>query len=274
LRYLDEEGRGSLRIDIITQQLTQKTSTIHLCGKRQLRNLLRGGEGVFWERDEEHVWLASAARVACALGVERLTGRPVALPIAALLKGIGQFRAHLYTAFHSGRAKESAPGKEGMPIGRATLTSITGVSRRSQRAYEERTGVQTQANYAVGEQDAVAAAQRRAWRQGRALFKFRDYRGCQGKRGRAYLAWQLPNSYSCPHDQRPKGRQKRINRKLADLFMKGMTGNGEGKVERRYWYTGKLAARAYGRGPDRDKYWPGQRLRVKQRRLWYLISDS
>jgi hypothetical protein len=274
LRYLDEDGCGALRIDIITHQLTQRTSTIRLCGKRHLRNLLRDGEGVFWERDEEHVWLASAARVACALGVERLTGRPVALPIAALLNGIGQFRAHLYTAFHSGRAKESAPGQGGMPIARATLTAVTGVSRRGQQAYEKRTGIRTQANYAVGERDGVAAAQQRTWRQGQAMFKLKDYRGYQGRRGRTYLAWQLPNSYSCPHDQRPQGRQKRINRKLADLFMKGMTGNGEGKVERRYWPTGKLAARAYSRSPAGGAYWPGQRLRGTKRRLWYVSGGT
>ena len=48
LRYLDVEGRGKLRIDIITKQLTAKHSSLRLCGKRQLRNLLRDGKGIFW----------------------------------------------------------------------------------------------------------------------------------------------------------------------------------------------------------------------------------
>jgi hypothetical protein len=43
--------------------------------------------------------------VAFGLGVERLSGRPVALPLEALLNGIGRFRAELYAAFHSGRVK-------------------------------------------------------------------------------------------------------------------------------------------------------------------------
>ncbi|MGH2538800.1 MAG: hypothetical protein ACRDHL_15535, partial [Candidatus Promineifilaceae bacterium] len=121
LRHLDGEGRGTLRIDIVTQQLTRKTSTLHVCGIRQLRNLLHDGEGVFWARDEEHIWLRSAARVADALEVERLTGRPVALPVKALLSGIGAFRAHLYAAFHSGRAKDTPHGSQATPISRNTL---------------------------------------------------------------------------------------------------------------------------------------------------------
>ncbi|MCA9993688.1 MAG: hypothetical protein KDE29_22050, partial [Anaerolineales bacterium] len=43
LRFLDREGRGALRIDIIEQQLTSKSSTHYLCSKRQLRNLLPAG---------------------------------------------------------------------------------------------------------------------------------------------------------------------------------------------------------------------------------------
>ena len=42
----------------------------------------------------------------------------------------------------------------------------------------------------------------------------KDFRGYQGKKGKTYLAWQLPNSYGGGHQQRPKGRQKRINRRL------------------------------------------------------------
>jgi hypothetical protein len=38
------------------------------------------------------LWLRSAAKVAHALSVERLTGRPAALPVAALPAGTGTFR--------------------------------------------------------------------------------------------------------------------------------------------------------------------------------------
>jgi hypothetical protein len=260
LRYLDQQGSGQLRIDIIRQTLTHKTSDLRLCGKRQLRNLLRDGDGVFWMRDKERVWLFSAARVANALDVERLTGQPVGIPVTALLEGIGSFRAHLYAAFHSGRIKETPYGIKVMPIARDTLAGLSGVGRSSQRAYETRANVQVQANFAVGEAAREENRENQAWVQGQALFELKDYRGEQGKKGRTYLAWQLPNSYIGQHQKRPKGRQKRINRKLKDLVMKGMPGNVGGtdetrQIEKVYYPNGKLAAQAYGRDPERELYW-------------------
>ena len=256
--HLDPEGRGVLRVDILREQLTQKTSANYLCGKRQLRNLLRAGEGVFWTRDKhERLWLHSAGRVAAALGVERLTGRPVALPLSALLSGIGEFRAHLYAAFHSGRAKGEGAG---MPIARDTLATLSGVGGSSQRAYEARLRLRSQANYAVGEVADPTKKEERAWKQGEALFTLKDYRGEQGKQGRSYLAWQLPNSYRGQHQQRPKGRQKRINRHLRDLVMKGMPGNGGGteetrKPEKRYYANGRSASQSRGPHIAEERYW-------------------
>lgn len=306
LRYLDKEGSGVFRIDIIKRRLTQKSSTpsaslractepaevtgLRLCGPRQLRNLLQDGEGVYWTRDKERIWLRSAAKVACALGVEQLTGRPVALPVAALLDGIGAFRAHLYAAFHSGRTKETRHGTQvanrySSPIARDTLVGLSGVGQSSQRAYEARAKVKVQANFAVGEVAREENRENRAWTQGQALFELKDYRGEQGKKGKTYLAWQLPNTYIGQHQKRPRGRQKRINRKLKDLVMKGMPGNvGEtserqktdtstnsklvaNAVEKRekiYFPNGKLAARAYGRG-GRD---------VRQRELYWRMRRS
>lgn len=272
LRYLDQSGSGSLRIDI-TQRLTKKTSSLYLCGKRQLRNLLKEGEGVYWLRTQERIWLRSVAKVACALGVERLTGRPVALPLHALLDGIGTFRAHLYTAFHSGRSKDTPHGEQAQPIARQTMARLSGVGRSSQRVYEQQAGIHIQANFAVGELATKENGQNRAWVQGPSLFALKDYRGRQGKKGKTYLAWQLPNSYWGGHPQRPKGRQKRINRELQDLVMKGMPGNSEQtagaqRVGKVYYPNGKLAARAYGRDPGRELYWQQQRTRNGRYVLW------
>jgi hypothetical protein len=298
-RYLDGAGRGVLRIEIIKEQITNKNSNLYLCGKRQLRNLLRQGEGVFWTRDKESIWLRSATRVAAALGVDRLTGRPVALPLSALVEGIGLFRAHLYAAFHSGRAKDGtlkataaargAGGASAMPIARATLARISGVGRSSQRAYEARLGLKREANFAVGEVETEVRQEERAWRQGGALFELKDYRGQQGQEGRTYLAWQLPNSYAGQHPQRPKGRQKRINRQLQDLVMKGMPGNEEGKAggrgpegrgpggwglaeAKRYFANGRLAGRSFSRrraSEQGDCYWRGRRGGNGRYALWH-----
>lgn len=283
LRYLDREGRGLLRIDNIASTLNTPSSPLHFCGKRQLRNLLRDGEGIFWVRGKGCLWLRSAARVASGLGVVRLTGQPVALPLAALLGGIGDFRAHLYTAFYSGRTKESAYGIEARPMARDTLAGLSGVGRSSQRAYETRVGVAVQANFAVGELSSKEGKEKRAWQQGQALFEIKDYRGQQGKRGRTYLAWQLPNSYVGQHQRRPKGRQKRINRELKDLVTKGTPGNvggtgemaslhGTGQLQKRYYPYGKLAAMAYGRHPDQPHYWRWQGTRHGRFVMWQQVG--
>lgn len=300
LRYLDQEGRGAVRIDIITKALTKKSSELRLCGQRQLRNLLNDGEGVFWNRDKEWVWLYSAAKVAYTLDVARLTGRPVALPVAALLDGIGAFRAHLYAAFHSGRAKEMPYGdqacpfgklrassersRRAMPIARETLEQLSGVGRSSQRNYEERIGVDVQSNFVIGDLSTKENQEERAWAKGQALFELKDYRGQQGKKGKTYLAWQLPNSYSGQHQLRPQGRQKRINRELKDLVMKGMPGNvggmGETGVPKRtqapekiYFPNGKLAAKVYGRNLKRELYWKRGGTRNGRFDLWQQLGD-
>lgn len=279
LRYLDREGRGFLRIDNLRAQLTNKTSSLRLCGRRQLRNLLKDGAGVFWTRDKTGIWLRSATRVAAALQVEQLTGRPVALPVAAILEGVGTFRAHLYAAFHSGRLKETPDGRRVMPIARDTMVQLSGVGRSSQRVYEDRVGIAVQANFAVGEVTTKEKWEKRAWQQGRALFELKDYLGQQGRKGKTYLAWQLPNSYRGQHRHRPRGRQKRINRELKDLVMKGMPGNGEGmsetqKPEKVYYPNGKLAAKAYGRGPERELYWKSHRVRNSRFDLWQQLGSG
>ena len=277
LRYLDEEGRGVIRIDIITRTLAKKSSKLRLCGQRQLRNLLNDGEGIFWNRDNDCVWLNSAARVAYALNVEGLTGQPVALPVAAMVEGIGAFRAHLYAAFHSGRTKDTPHGEQAMPIARDTLAGLSGVGRSSQRTYEERVGLQVQANFAIGHLATKENQEKQAWHQGQALFELKDYRGQQGKKGKTYLAWQLPNTYIGQHQHRPKGRQKRINRKLKDLVMKGMPGNVEGtdetrKSEKMYFPNGKLAAKTCGRNSEQDLYWKRHRTRNGRFELWQQLG--
>ena len=280
LHHLDVAGCGQLRIDNMRATLTPKAAPMRLCGKRQLRNLLRDGDGLFWTRDKERVWLHSAARVAYALDVERLTGRPVSVPVSALLAGIGSFRAHLYAAFHSGRVKKSRQGtragagasRQSMPIARETLAQLSGVGQSSQRTYEAKTKVNVQTNYAIGEVAQGESWESRAWANGQAVFALKDYRGEQGKKGQTYLAWQLPNSYSGTQSQRPLGRQKRINRTLKDLVTKGMPGNCEEtretqgrstesstELEKRYYPNGKLAARAHGRDLTQELYWRRQR---------------
>lgn len=107
LRAIDADGRGWLAADETRAVLCDIESPLRLCGRRRLRQLLAQGEGLFWQRDgRDRIWLRGPARVAAGLGVARLGSRPIDVPTATLLGGIGDVRAHLYATFHSGRARE------------------------------------------------------------------------------------------------------------------------------------------------------------------------
>ena len=236
LRHADAAGRGRVAVDEAARLLTSDGSPLRVCGRRQLANLLRAGEGLYWQRDTDRhgvEWLrpAGAARVAAALGVARLAGSPVAVPLGELTGTIGRVRAHLYAAFHSSRTQTDllTGRRRGRgPISRDTLCKLSGATRNSQRNYERRARVGRRAAVALGPPVTAADAQETAWARGRALFRLHDRRGRYGRPGAVYLAWQLPNEYTGPHAILPRGRQKRLNRTLADLFHDGMTGNGEG----------------------------------------------
>jgi hypothetical protein len=269
LRHLDHDGRGWLALDQVQQQLCDKGSELRICGRRQLRNLLRQGQGIFWQRDKSRVWLRSAARAALALEVDRLRGQPVAVPLAILSGGMGQVRAHFYAAFHSGRPGE----KEGMgtPISRATLRKISRVPARTQRLYEQRTGVEVRANMAVGERLTDRNYQERAWRHGRATFSFTDSKGKHGPAGGRYVAWRLPNSYQGPHALCPKGRMKKINHQI-DLVNSRVQGNDLDRAfDRLFQANGREAGRAYNRDQRRDIYWPASRPVAGGRCLWRVL---
>jgi hypothetical protein len=272
LRYLDQAGQGWLRIDLIRRNLVQKESDLRICGQRQLRNLLKQGRGIFWQQDKDRIWLKSAAKVAGALEVERLTGRPVDLPVEVLLGGIGQVRAHFYASFHSGRRSRS-------PISRAKVEQLTGVPARTQRIYDTRSGVTSQRNIAIGESYSVKEVQERAWRHGQGFFEFIDVDGLHGPAGKRYVAWQLPNSYEGCHETNPKGRQKKINRQI-DLVNIRAQGNGldretsRQQVGRLFFPNGLEAGKSYNRDGQNDAYWPssGPGFTVQSAKLWHVVA--
>ena len=291
LQHIDKSGRGWLTVATAREQLTKKNTAFHICGWRQLRKLLARGEELFWTRDADRIWLRSPAKVAATLGITHLSGRPVALPISILLEGIGSVRAHFYASFHSGRLREHAgsPGKlrgspRSGPLSRATLQAISHVKPRTQRHYEKRAKVQRQPNFVVSKQSNKEDIQEQAWRRGRAWFRFTDHTGKLGEKGAVYSAWQLPNSYLGPHEQQPIGRQKRINQELADLFMKGMTGNGKGLFREEKVYpterlrvfhkSGSAAAVSYNRHPDGDVFWRSRLRRPGQYEMWHYLPGQ
>jgi hypothetical protein len=263
LRASDDKGRGWIEVAKARQLMCERQSDTKVCGWRQLRNLIAQGQGIFWERRDDRLWLRSVPKVAQALGINRFPGRPVEVPLAMLTQGMGQVRAHLFASFHSGR-------KQSMPIARATLAAISQVSPRTQRDYDRRAQVKRQRNFAIGPPIDSEQAQDIAWQQGQASFAWRDHNGNHGQRDQTYLAWQLPNSYTGPHQQRPFGRQKQFNRKLADLFTKGKTGNNHSALEMKpqcFFNAAKSAAVAQERSGS-AVYWHGSRSGT-----WYFMAQ-
>jgi hypothetical protein len=280
LQHLDQQRCGWLPLTTARRYLSGSGSPWRLFSWRQLRNLWHKGEGIFWQRDCTRIWLRGTARVAAALGVTRLAQRPVLLPVPTLLQGVGTFRAHLYASFHSTRSHRQAQSGPVKPIARATLQAISHVAPRTQRAYEERASVRRQANFALATALRQDEEKERAWQHGRALFHFSDPKGKQGQPGTVYLAWQLPNHYIGPHAPSSRGRQKRINQYLADLFQKGMTGNGKVEEEngaqrrRRFHGSGLRAAKDYSRSPEDDLYWLNGQHANGRCTLWYLLPGQ
>ena len=273
LRAIDRDGRGWLSVEDARQRLTGKCSPYHICGWRRLRQLLAQGEGVFWHRDAkarsagpDRLWLFGAHRIAYKLDSGRLQGFPVELPISALLGGIQAVRAAFYATFHGGR--------DSKPISRETLESISGIPGRTQLEYDRVARVERRRNIAIGERHTAENAQERAWRHGRAAFHFIDTEGWQGRAGREYVAWHLPNSYRADYQRRSRGSRKRLNRKLADLVKKGIPGNDDRAVEKLFFSTGALAAKRYNRCSERDAYWQQQERTRAGGGLWHVMPGA
>ena len=265
LRAIDRDGRGWLTVDDARQRLTGKDSPYHICGWRRLRQLLAQGEGVFWHRDgQDRLWLYGAHRIAYTLDSGRLQGFPVELPISVLLGGIQAVRAAFYATFHGGR--------DSKPISRETLESLSGIPGRTQLEYDRVACVERRRNIAIGERYSQEHAQDRAWKQGRAVFHFVDTEGRQGRQGREYVAWHLPNSYQTAYQRRSRGSRKRLNRKLADLVKKGIPGNDDRAIEKLFFPNGALAARQYNRDPELDAYWRQENPTRAGGGLWHVIA--
>lgn len=113
--------------------LTQKHSSRRVCGWRQLRSLLRQGQGVFWDREKSVIWLRSTLKDAATLCVSRLSGRPVELPVAVLCGEVGEIRAHFYASFHSGRRTLDGEAQTAAPVARVTLAEVISVPLRTQQ---------------------------------------------------------------------------------------------------------------------------------------------
>lgn len=246
-RWLDQAGRGWVSLDDIKVDLTAG-GRLPLCSWRHIRRLVSHGEGLYWTAAGDGLYLFGAAKVAANVVGGRLQGAAVALPLS-VLASIGEFRAHLYAAVHSGR-------REANPITRGRQRELYGVPERTQRHYCQVAGIERRRNIAIGGKLDEVSRQEAASERGRAWFAFRDHNGRNGQPGGEYNAWQLPSTHIGPHECLPVGRKRKINAKIGDLVNNGTQGNDNRRIERVFYQRAAEAAKRYNRDQSNDLYWP------------------
>jgi hypothetical protein len=276
-RHLDVDGRGWIDVTDLRQALTKRkaeerhaSSILYpLCstpifGWRRLRQILGQGKGIFWNRDEHgRLWIFGAARVAANLDVERLQNRPIQLPVSELTGTMGQVRAVFYAAFHAGR-------QANQPISRTAIAQATGVPARTQFHYEETARIKRRKNYTIGAGWGSVSAENSAYQHGNAVFEFIDHRGRHGKCGQTYAARQLPNSYSTRLETCTRGRQRKVNARLADLVTWGAGERPEKTFTRLYYRDGSSAVGIVAQAEqDNALYWPQSGNRLDTYALWH-----
>ena len=302
LRTIDTNGRGCLSLDLIQDELTTSKKPLRIAKAktsdknawRNLRGLLRRGDGIFWTRDEENncLWLHSAARIALAMGCKQIHGEPIAVPVSAFVEGIQQVRAYLYASFHAGREKINKQGRGvDRPISQASLLTVTAVSGRTQTRYNEVAKLKVRKNYAIGGHSDDDALKERLCEKWGNAFTFKDYKGRHGRRGSSYVASRLPNSYHTSLLHVARGRHSKINDILQDIdlvtnvgeegaeaevsasSLLTQRGNGSGQDNRELFYQdSKRASKASSHERDIDHFFISHvRSRRKQCGFWYEI---
>lgn len=279
LQVLDQKGRGWLTNLFVEATLTNKKSRYYIYGRRQLKNMLSRGEGLFWRRakskGELRIRLISRAKVASQLLATRLRGQEVHIPLRHML-GHGRGRqaavnAALYAAVHAGQIQRQ--GKS-TPISRARLRDVSGCSDYRQRQYERRMGITITHHIHVLGRYNEYNFQRTRLTQGLPTYRHIDYLGKinRHQRGADYIARRLPNSYHVPstfaviHSR----RQRTMNRHLVGLCHMGSEGSDRSKYVRLFQDNVTAAVQSSDRNPNTTVFWAVAKGSRSQ--LWLAVA--
>lgn len=271
LRAWDAAGRGFYDLDQVYQAFAGDGSPWRLGTRRRVQQLVKQGAGIFWTLRNPQpgrggrfggytaLQMTEPARVALALGVERLAGSPVAVPVADLLGGMHKANAALFAAAVTLRMRR----ERARPVTRETLAGMTGAAASTQRTYTRTANIEARPNYSVSSVGDV---------DGAGVFPFLDYTGQQGGRpGRTYLARHMPNSYAASLATRARGRMRKVNKRL-NLVIYGARGERP-KIDmtRIYHDTAGQAAAGFNRACNHDHYWRHGRTSAGAD-MWHVIE--
>ena len=227
LHAIAKSNGGWLTHDKVRTELTSHQGKFRLFGPRRLAAVIFQGEGVFWKvsdnkQGERRIWLHGLAHICQQLGIERLYGRPLEVPLSELLQPMPKVRSVFYAA-------TLANHDESKPVSRRSLETMTGCSKRRQRTYERHQGITTTRHYANKGEYSDHKLQSTRY-DGYAAFPLKDRNGRFGKLGKWYVAHHLPSTYHLPatHTLGSMAQTRRVNRRLQiDPCRKGNGGNGE-----------------------------------------------
>ncbi len=244
--FAGEAQSGMVSADSLWSSLT---ANFPQYSKRYLSDLLNRGEGIYWQRDAlGRLWLHGMTKLAGQLGVQRLQGSRVIIPLADLTCKLTQMRTALQAAFHASRDNDN-------PISRATLRDLTGISERSQREQENKNSglIDSKPNYSLDGVAHPVSAENHSFRYQQNSFHFTDKKGMQGKQGVIHLAHQLPNSYTARYARASRGRKRKINRQL-NRVNQGARGTEWLQIETVFCNDGATAVQQVNRGNKEVAY--------------------
>lgn len=248
LQAVDVKHSGYFSMEEVRKTLCNKRSEWFVCSWRWLRKLLDRGDGVLWDRHTSGgLWLRSPLNVALALGVARLSGRPVYIPVGDLLGSIQRVKAHFFASFESGR-------KHDTPISQKALRRVTGTAERTQREYNKLLNRKASKNYSLtGLQYNQENVYELVINKGKTVLKYIDKKGLRFNDQKAYCLYRLPDTRSRVHEQAPRGSVRAINKAINLTNSREM--GKHSRVSRMYHHSAVTAAKAYNRSPYNPHYW-------------------
>lgn len=271
LHLMDRPGSGRLDLDKVKLHLTELVSKHKTWEWPRVRSLLQEGDGRFWHvtADWSRVYYTTHARLAAALGIEKLNGRFATIQ-AEHVKGTSAatFRAHCFAGWLANHTN---------PISRRTIERLTGITPRTQRRYCQLAGIEQQANICIGPKASTEQMQECAWHYS-GTFTFTDFLGKQGSRqGAQYVAWHLPAAYDGTAATGSRSQQRRVNGHIRNLVNTGVRGNDDmfarelrPERSRLFFENGAHAAKAINRGHEQDAYWPTKKAKTGTG-LWHVF---